>query len=348
MYKKAVKHSFKVFSENLKNGTTGSVLFFYGAEQYLVKWAVETLVKKYVNPAALSVDYVLLDEENVSCEQIIEACETFSMFSQRRVVWVKNFRPLMGDSVRGYRKEDLIALADYTRESNPGTILIFSSEEIKASAVLPAALKKQAQCYEFDRIDKSELTSFARKRFRAAGVEISPKNLGLLIDLTGYFNRESDYRLFHFDNDIQKIIAHCSDGRVEESDIVCTVEGDADTFVFDMLDGISGNQKDKAFQLLYNILSSGRDAFSLIGAVVSQFEMMLSVKQMREDGMDLAAIHKKLGGSEYRIKKMIPYANKYSVGKLKQILSSIYETDRNIKTGLLDSQLALEMFIAGI
>jgi DNA polymerase-3 subunit delta len=96
------------------------------------------------------------------------------------------------------------------------------------------------------------------------------------------------------------------------------------------------------------MLHSGSDAFSIIGAIVSQFEMMLSVKQMREEGLDLGAIHKKLGGSEFRIKKMLPYASRYSVDKLKQILSSIYEVDRNIKTGLLDPQLALEMFIAGI
>ena len=76
--------------------------------------------------------------------------------------------------------------------------------------------------------------------------------------------------------------------------------------------------------------------------------MMLSVKQMREDGMDLKSIHKRLGGSEYRIKKMIPYTNRFSVDKLKKILSSIYEVDRQIKTGLLDSQLALELFIAGV
>ena len=96
------------------------------------------------------------------------------------------------------------------------------------------------------------------------------------------------------------------------------------------------------------MMHGGTDAFSIIGAIVSQFEMMLSVKQMREEGLDLSAIHKKLGGSEFRIKKMLPYANRYSVDKLKQILSSIYEVDRNIKTGLLDPQLALEMFIAGI
>ncbi len=84
-----------------------------------------------------------------------------------------------------------------------------------------------------------------------------------------------------------------------------------------MLDGISSNQKDKAFQILYNMLHSGSDPFSIIGAIVSQFELMLSVRQLREDGLDLSAMHKKLGSSEYRIKKLIPYASKYSVEKLK-------------------------------
>ena len=42
MYRKAaVKHSFKVFSENLKTGNIEKVILMYGIEQYLVKWAVE-------------------------------------------------------------------------------------------------------------------------------------------------------------------------------------------------------------------------------------------------------------------------------------------------------------------
>jgi DNA polymerase-3 subunit delta len=226
--------------------------------------------------------------------------------------------------------------------------LIFSGEEIKAAAQLPTALKKHGQCYHFDRIDRGELRSFAGKRFRAAGVEITPRAMNLLMDLTGYFNRESDYRLYHFENDIGKIIAHSDGCRITEEDIEKAVSGDLDTFVFDLLDAITAGQKDRAFAILYNMLHSGSDAFAIIGVIVSQFELLLSVKQMREDGMNLKEMHKKLGGSEYRIKKLLPCANRYSAGKLKSALSSIYEVDRNIKTGLLDSQLALEMFIAGV
>ncbi|MBR3756035.1 MAG: DNA polymerase III subunit delta [Firmicutes bacterium] len=348
MYRKAaVKHSFKVFSENLKTGNIDKVILMHGVEQYLVKWAVDTLVKKYVNPAVKAMDYVLLDDD-ATCSQVIEAAETFTMFSERRVVWVRDFKPLNSDAPRGYSKDEIKVLAEYLSSSNDSTILIFSSEEIKASAVLTTAIKSAGQVYDFTTIEKPDLVSFARKRFHAAGIDITPGGIHALIDATGYYHKESDYRLFHFDHDIQKIIAHSDGIRVTENDIMETVHGDMDTFVFDMLDGISNNQKEKAFSILYNMMHGGSDAFSIIGAIVSQFEMMLSVKQMREEGLNPTAIHKRLGGSEFRIKKMLPYANRYSVDKLKEILSSIYEVDRNIKTGLLDPQLALEMFIAGI
>ena len=70
-------------------------------------------------------------------------------------------------------------------------------------------------------------------------------------------------------------------------DIEAAVCGDMETFVFDMLDGISSGQKDKAYRILYNMLHSGSDVFSVIGAIVSQFEMMLSVKPVSYTHLDV-------------------------------------------------------------
>ena len=341
------RHSFKVFTENLKNNKIHRVILMYGVEQFLVKWAAETLVKKFVNPSTAAMDFITMDE-NATCSNIIEACETFSMFSERRIVWVKNFKLLGSDNVKGYTSEDIKMLTEYIKNSNESTVLIFSGEDVRTTAALTSVLKKEGQVYNFERLDRRDLTSFIRKRFVKAGIEIKPQALKLFIDLSGYYNRDSEYTLFHFENDIQKVIAHCTGNLVTAEDIEKTISGDMDTFVFDMINGITGNQKDKAFAILYNILSAGTDAFSIIGAIVSQFEFMLSVKELREDGYDLTAIHKKIGGSDYRIKKAIPFVNRFSKNKLKKTLVSIYEVDRQIKTGLLDSRTALELFIAGI
>ena len=42
------------------------------------------------------------------------------------------------------------------------------------------------------------------------------------------------------------------------------------------------------------------------------------------------------------------YTEKFSVDRLKRVLSQLYETDRNIKTGLMEQNLALELLIGRI
>ena len=69
---------------------------------------------------------------------------------------------------------------------------------------------------------------------------------------------------------------------------------------------------------------------------------------MRDEGMGLSQIQKALGVHEFRVKKALGVTEKYSAAGLKKILSKAYEIDGNIKTGLLDQTLALELFIAEI
>ena len=51
---------------------------------------------------------------------------------------------------------------------------------------------------------------------------------------------------------------------------------------------------------------------------------------------------------EFRVKKAMSFADKFTVEKLRSILSQLYETDRNIKTGALEQSLALELLVGRI
>ena len=52
MYPEKRKHAFKVFSQDVKTDSINIINLMYGKEQYLVKWAVETIAGRYVNPAS--------------------------------------------------------------------------------------------------------------------------------------------------------------------------------------------------------------------------------------------------------------------------------------------------------
>ena len=84
------EHAFQAFHKDLKNGEFPPVIFMYGEEGYLIRWAVGELANLFVDSSSRSVDYLIADEiENVA--ELTQACDTFSIFSEKRVIWAKDF-----------------------------------------------------------------------------------------------------------------------------------------------------------------------------------------------------------------------------------------------------------------
>jgi DNA polymerase-3 subunit delta len=351
--KRVADRSFKVFMSDIKSGKLNNAVLMYGPEQYLISWAVDIIKKKYVNPATEAVDFVVMDQDEAYPENIIEACETFSMLSEKRVIWVRNFKALtVTKAPKDFTEDGISSLADYLKGVNPKAIVIFSSEEVEGRSKVVSALKEAGSYYEFVTLSGPELKSFANKRFRDAGVEISPYLMSRLIDATGYDNRDSDYRLFNFENDIHKVIAH-SDGRtVTENDIDETVAGDNETFIFDLIDGISGNNKKQALEILYNRLNvDGNDAHRMIATIASQLELMYEIKEFQDSEkgpMNAEEISRYTGTNVYRVRAVMKYGNRYPKDKVRSMLSGIYESHINIITGIMEPQMALELFVASI
>ena len=75
---------------------------------------------------------------------------------------------------------------------------------------------------------------------------------------------------------------------------------------------------------------------------------MLQTKELLEDGWQIGTIAKSIKVHEFRVKKAANFVRRYSVKTLKENLKAAYNTDVQIKRGLLDSRLALELLIAKI
>jgi DNA polymerase-3 subunit delta len=348
-YKEIKKeHAFQTFNKLLREEDFPSVIFMYGEEDYLIEWACNALADKLVDKSMQAMDFVKTTEEDTA-DDLLNFCNTFSIMSPHRVVWAKDFNPLMKKSCKGFGEKELKAIMDYALDPNPSTVLIFSCNEPEASSELVKFLKKNVAVYEFNQLDRGQLSAFAEKRFKAAGLNIDKSTLKYLIDETGYFFKESEYKIFNLENDIKKIIA-LSDGKAVTEDVIdATVHGDMDTFVFDFLDAAMSSKKDVAIRMLGNMLGSGSEVYSVLGILVNQFELMLMAKQIYErETRNRDKVAEVLKMNAYRVKKALSAADKFSETKLKELLIQLYEIDRNIKTGAIDGNLALELFVGRI
>ncbi len=331
------EHAFKKIGRDIKEGRIGSLVLLYGKEQYLVSWAEKLLVSTYVNPDIKQIDYTAFDAATSELYEITNACETIAMLSEKRVVSVA-FGPKSK-----LKAEDILNEADNLPHE---TLLILVFEKETLDKEIAEAAKDKAILYDFTSLDNSSLRSFIGKRLKAAGKTISNAALKEFIETSGYFHKESDYTLYNLENDLKKIIAHCSGDEISKEEVSDLTDGNIEKNIFKLVDAVSRNRKDEAYRMLHNLFSAGEEIYKILYMIVSQLEIILSVKELREKSMSISQINKALKVHEYRIKKAIPVADRYSTKKLKRILINAYEIDNNYKSGLIDGRLAIELFIA--
>ncbi len=334
------EHAFVAIGKDIKEGGYPNLLLLCGEETYLVQWAIDLLVLKTIHPAARSMDFSVIDGKGCQWADILRQCETLPMLSTKRVVVVRDFVPDKPKELL----EDFISLPDYT-------LLIFTQNggvDTTKKTGLGALVSTTGKIYQFDPLDETQLKGFINKRMKAANVSMKPSVLSLLITHSGYGQRYSTYDLFQMENDLKKMIAHCNQEEITIEDVNACLSETMEINTFVMLDSISKNRKDEAFRLLHDMLRGGENPYRLLSSIASQMELMLCVKELRQEGKGLQEIKRELKVHELRIKKAMAFSEKYSPSELRTILLSVYCVDKEIKTGVLDSELALEMMIAEV
>ena len=352
-YKKESEHAFVTIERDLKEGKIPRLVLLCGKEEYLIRWYADSLVNRFVSDACRPIDLVTLEDDSFSLSSIVENLETISLMSERKIVLLPDFMPVYGKSIKGFNETELKALIEYFGEIPEDSLLLITASEPEdyrgRKTRLMTGIEKHGKIYDFQGLKDNMLRSFIEKRFRAAGKTYSSSVINMIIAESGYGNKAIDYTLYNLENDLKKIIAHCGgSNEVTAADVSDILSTNPENDVFAMLDAIGRNRKDEAFRLLNNLIEAGTPVFNLLRLITSQLELVLAVKEMKDEGMTLNAIQKKLGIHQFRIKKAMAVTGQYSMGDLRKTLCAAYDVDENIKTGLLESTMALEFFIAQI
>ena len=348
---KEQEHAFITIGRDIKEGKIPRLVLLCGKEEYLIKFYADMLINKYVSDACRPIDLVSLEGEFLTIDRIIESVETVSLMSERKVVLLPDFTPAAGKALKGFPDSDVNKLTEYFKDIPEGSLLLITAaeqdENKAAKNKVRTAVEKYGKVYDFQPLKDVQLKNFIEKRFRGAGKVYSPSVINMIMSESGYGNKAVDYSLYNLENDLRKILAHAGESQeVTAEDVREVLATNPENNVFAMLDAIGRNRKDEAFRLLHNLLLAGTPVYNLLRLITGQLELILSVKEMKEEGMSLTEMQKKLGVHQFRVKKAVAVTGQYSMTDLRNALSSAYEVDEHIKTGLLDGELALEYFIA--
>jgi DNA polymerase-3 subunit delta len=333
--------AYKDFANDKKKGILKDVLLFYGAEDFLMNWAVEGIVNDYVDEAARDLDLIHLEGEQVTAADIMAQARAYSMFSDKRVVVVRNYLPLFKKAADPSADE----LLSFAAQPQDSSVVIFVVESRHPADLTSYGKKLAKACgaYEFARLERADLKSFITKRVHSAGKMIARRELEHMIDVTGYYNKGSLYDLAQLEKDIDKIVRACKGDSIDVQLIEEILIGDSDRFVFGLVDALTAGDRGKALAIAEAIIRDEDGSMAVLALLTKQFEIMYDSLELNEKGYSISQMAKKTGVNEYRFKRAFNAAGRYSRRRIGRILTELYNTDKDIKSGNIDKDVALEL-----
>ncbi len=338
--------SLDLLKEDIKNKKIKSLYLFYGPEEFLKKYYTDAMQKILISEDLKTLNLIVM-EGKVEEKDVIEACETMPVFSERKLVIVKNSNFFKTKKKQGVREDDAEEtgstqgeLPAYLKNMPSHVCLVFYEQEVKKTLKLVNAINKNGLVVEFPAQKPAELVKWVIKGFKSYGKEIDNYTASKLVDTC-------EQAMNDILNEIEKLVLYVGERKaITEKDIDKICIKSVKSKIFDLTDAVAAKDTAKAFSLLDDMLVLKEPIPKIFFMIDRQLRQLLEVKLLQKEGHTSNEIASKMGMSPYIAGKLIKQASNFSVDKIKSIIKESLSLDVGIKTGQIGDRTALELIIA--
>lgn len=309
------------------------IYLLYGEEQLLINNEVNKIISDNnideVNISRYNLEEVLLKD-------IIEDANTTSLFSDKKLIIVDNSYIFIR-TTKKVIEQDTDILLSYINNPNPDTILIFiiNNDKIDSVKKICKLIKEKGSIKEFN--TPTNINSYVSKLFD--DYKIDNNNINLLIKRVG-----TNLNILKEEVDKLKIYK-IDDKTITKEDIINLTNKNIDLNIFTFIDNIINKNKNDALNTYREMLKLNEEPIKIIIMLANKFRLMYQACELSKKGYSIDDIATKLNSKRYPVQLAIEKGYRYDSKILLNNLEALADLDTNIKMGLVDKEIALELFI---
>ena len=319
----------KSIDEDIKNGTWKPVYLLYGEERYLRNRYRDKL-KEAIGAADMNLTVFSGNAGNINIREVIELAETLPFFSEKRLI-------VLEDS--NFAKESCDALADYIPQIPETTVILMVEGEVDKRNRVYKAANAAGRAVEFARQNEKTLTTWILSRVKKENKQITSGAMRLLFERCG-----DD--MVCLDTELEKLFSYTlarESITTEDVEAVCVKQTEAN--IFEMIRFVSLGKRKEALSLYYEMLSAKEPPMRILFLLAKQFNQLLQVKLLTEDGLSPKTIEEKIHLKDYIVKKLQDQGRRFTTESLTEALEECVELEEAVKTGKLADSMSVELLI---
>jgi len=327
------------------------VYFLYGEDDFRLKQKINSVVAEYQAKHRSGFNFGHFDlAQEGEWDKLKNFFDSYSMFAEKKLAVV----------------EDLFGIAKEIKEKfvsylEPSGLLKTTENFLVIGQKLERSPEKKSRDYvlkenrdlfkkltgkavsaeEFNFLSGAKLEVWIKKQVEERDGQIDSMAVKKLAMFVG-----SD--LWRLSSEIDKLVSYRKGKSILSADVDELVGAKIENDIFKTVDALAMRNKPLALSLLHRHLAEGESEIYLLSMLVYQFRNLLLVKSEVERGTQLPSLAKSIKLHPYVLRKSFEQSRGFSLIALKKIYERLLELDIAIKTGRIDSLVALDLAVGEI
>jgi DNA polymerase-3 subunit delta len=324
------------------------IYVLYGTDSFSQTEALRTIKAELDADGTLSANTTILDAREVSPRDVFAACDTVSLFGGPRLVILRGaLAQSAGASGRRARRKSAEpesekgawwALVDYAAHMPEQTSLVLVDGAAIDSDLLKA-LEPVARVQPTNLPQQRDVAGWIQTRARSKGISIDGRASSLLAELIGN-------NTWMLNSELDKLTAYGTGGPIGEAQVRLLVTDAREREGFLLADAVADGKAAAATRLLHDLLAKGRPPAVLLLTIENRYRRIAIAREMVDQGESGRSIGSSLRiDKPYPLERLLDQVSRYPMPRVFWALDRIAQADHDVKQGLCDDELSLELLV---
>ncbi|OEH93733.1 DNA polymerase III subunit delta [Bacillus solimangrovi] len=327
--------------KEIKQGIFYPVYLFYGSEHYLIEDTKQKLIHAALTDEDIDFNLSYFDMTEVPVQVALEDAQTLPFMGERRVVIMQTTQFLTAQKEDSKIDHDLKRLEQYIDDPSPETILVIIApyEKLDERKKIVKAIKKRGGYVKVSPLSEQEIQVWVRQQLKERHREISDLALTVLLQTVGV-------DLTTLASELEKLSLYAGEEQViDEKMVQLLVARSLEQNIFDLTDMVLNRNLQRAFRIFYDMIEQKEEPLKILALLAGQFRLLYQVKGLMSKGYGQNQIASTLKVHPFRVKLAMQKVATFDMNELLSLMDDIAEVDYKIKSGQVDKQLAVELFM---
>jgi DNA polymerase-3 subunit delta len=318
----------QTLNQDIKTHSFHQIYCLYGEEAYLKRFFKLRLREAILGDDTMNYHY--FEGKDADIRSILSAAETLPFFAEHRLIIIED---------SGLFKKDADLLVQSLPSLPESTILLFVESQMDKRSKLYKAISSRGYAVECKRQEPAYLEKWILTTLKRENKQITRATMNAFLERTG-----DDMDLIS--TELEKLLSYTAGREVitlEDVEAIGSVQ--ITGHIFDMVGAISNRDRKKALALYEDLLECKEPSMRILFLIARQFNQLLQVRQLSDQGMASGEIAKKLSLNPYIAGKIRTQSRSFTPEFLQEAVDACVEAESAVKTGNLNDQLAVETLI---